>query len=216
MGKLPASRKGAKNLPQEDLALEEALLRCPNAHLLPHDTGHGQCTSFYCGDGKRGMRKPKDKRLKKVKEGMVELKPSDIERAFPTTEPTPSEELMDAQHRISGAAARLQARRAFLKVPEGLKGEDAENYVTSKLVDLTPDAVAEYEFQLKLGDDKQRMEAASRIMDATGHGKRDRENAGSSPILLLTGVDVNQLPWALKKPEKLVEGQVTAMPMERK
>jgi hypothetical protein len=91
-----------------------------------------------------------------------------------------------------------------MKTPMGLKGADAEEWADAQLNEALPEAVAELRFQLKYGDDKQRMDAARDVLDATGKRRRDGGAGGGATII----VNVGALPWE-KKREKVTDGEVT-------
>ena len=68
--------------------------------------------------------------------------------------------------------------------------------VATKLVELTPLAVAELEYQLRRGDDKQRAEMAKEVLDRSGFGKKEGGNIAASPILIVNAVGGKiELPW---------------------
>lgn len=168
--------------------------RCPQGHQLPHDVDGTRCTPLWCVD------KPKEK-----KHGGGRMKANAIVKALPAGDVKDVVELEDRRFQHSMTKAKL--RREYLKVPEGLTGPDAEAYVQRKMVDLTPDAVAELEFQLKIGDDRQRMTAAQDILDRAGFGKRDGGGAAVGPIMIINAVGGSFTPpWAVKA--QPVDGEV--------
>lgn len=96
--------------------------------------------------------------------------------------------------RIGHAVGRYAARRAFLKYPNGMTGAAVDEFVQERLDELSVDAVAEWEYQLKTGDDRQRMEAADKVMTAKGYGK-GATPIGASPVIILTGSAAAVPPW---------------------
>lgn len=195
---------------EEPRALRD--LRCPQDHVLPNMTARGQCTPVYCAneDGAVGMHQPQVGNKKTKHQLKLEaVAKAAIGLAAPTPyikELLPGEGLAeDAAHgaaaisradqmtKIGHAAGRLAARRQFAKLPFHLTGVEAENWADKRLVELLPDAVAELQYQLQLGDDGMRERAAARILDANGRGKKDNGNQGGNPIIIIGGVT---LPWA--------------------
>jgi hypothetical protein len=161
--------------------MSDMILRCPKGHELPRRTSRGECTPIYCAGGARG-------RLPKDMTGIVTAK---LDAAIPAEARRGVEE-----DRLAMAQSRLAARKKYLKVPEGLTGADAEAYVTRKMVDLSPLAAAELEFELTLGDDKARAEAARDVLDRTGFGKREGGHVAAGPILIINaGGGTLELPW---------------------
>lgn len=110
--------------------------------------------------------------------------PSDMERLADTSIIETSEE----------KRAELQLARRQEKVghPGKLAGSDAEAFVERKLVELSVDAVAELEHALKYGTSGERERARDRILDATGHGKKERMGGGTQ-LIIVNGV--GELPW---------------------
>lgn len=166
--------------------------RCPGGHALPHESGGGRCTPLWCTE-------PTKKR------GGGRMKANAIVKSLPASDVKDMAELEDRRFQHSMNKAKL--RKEYMKVPEGLTGPDAEAYVQRKMIDLTPDAVAELEFQLKIGDDRQRMTAAQDILDRAGFGKRDGGGAAVGPIMIINANGGTFIPpWV--KQEKPVEGEV--------
>lgn len=99
------------------------------------------------------------------------------------------------KHLVEGPLAKFTQRQALMTpVPKDLNAAESEAFVNAKKAELAPSAILELEYQLKFGTDEQRMKAAERILDATGHGKREG-NFGSAAVIIVTGVDATKLPW---------------------
>lgn len=114
--------------------------------------------------------------------------PSDMERLADTSIIETSEE----------KRAELQLARRQEKVghPGALQGAEAEAFVERKLVELSVDAVMEYEYLMKYGSNEQRERIAGKVLDATGHGKKERSGANTQLIIVNGMVAGAPLPWA--------------------
>jgi hypothetical protein len=123
----------------------------------------------------------------------ADLVPADISR---------EDELLGEEHgaeqaeevRIRRAKGRLRAQHKALNVPQGLTGKAAEDWADKKAVELLPFAMAELEYQLSFGDNKQRAEAAKEVREMTGRGKRDG-SGGGGPTIILVGSSDGQNPF---------------------
>lgn len=187
-------------------------MSCPKGHALPHDTERGQCTPIYCADNtakvsaapltKNGRPRSDKKRLTKIQTAEVVAVltgSTSIEDAARTA----------ANEQLAVHAGKLIARQTFLKVPQGLTDAAAEEWADKKLINLLPDAIAEAEYRLKLGDDDQRWSAAKQILESTGRGKKEAMNGGASPLVIINMGAGSKLPWSTKPVGgELVEGGV--------
>lgn len=99
--------------------------------------------------------------------------------------------------------AKESLRNKLIPLPEGLEGAAAESYVEARLTNLSVVAVAELEWQLRFGSDSERAKAAKDILDATGHGKKDR--VGSNTQLIIVNGFSGTLPWAKPVEAKVVD-----------
>ena len=91
-------------------------------------------------------------------------------------------------------------RRKLLKVPKLEDEKQLEAYVGKKLLELAPEALAQMEWDLKLGDDRSRSEAAREILDRAGFGKGEKKEQLNAPIVIINPAAVMaQLPWAQKQ-----------------
>lgn len=100
------------------------------------------------------------------------------------------------------AVRRHEAQNKLMKVPDvTLTAEEASAYVDNKLNALLPSAIAQMEFNLRYGDDKQKTEAAKYVLEAKGFSKKETANTPQSIIVLAPGFDMRQLPW-LKRDAK--------------
>lgn len=189
MGRLPNRRKksaAGQSASDRDLANEAKFHRCPGGHSLPHHTNKGQCTPLYCTGAKSG-----------------DLATATPSKPAPSAASDDGDDRAKEEARLNRAQIRAELRKQALNVPAGLKGGDAEAWTAQKLVELSPFAAAEMEYQLMYGDDEQRSRAAARVLDSTGHGKKDLATGGATIIINATG-GVN-LPW---RAAKAIEGTV--------
>lgn len=86
---------------------------------------------------------------------------------------------------------------------------DIKAWADRKAVEMLPAAMAEINFALKFGNDKQRQEAADRVLDMHGLRKREAQAGNHATIVLNLGGDKGvlekQLPW-LSRTDKASEG----------
>jgi hypothetical protein len=228
-----------RTAPAEVFSTEESQLRCPKGHRLPHRTNQGTCTPVHCAGSAsgKGNRRPrvvengyKGKFTEIGRMGGVAKKSRSlalqaisteadavIDTMIPETVPGYKEARAAAKMqkgeeivRLANGIGRWAAMRAFFKVPEGLVGEKAEEWVQQRSMMLSVDALAELERQLKLGDDTQRREAARDILDMTGQRKK-AEAAQATPVFILQNVPGQTLPpWA----QRVVEGDTKKKELE--
>lgn len=192
---------------------------CPNGHKLPHRTSLGQCLPQACADERRPpRRKPETRRGKEdrvfgtketvgqgTKELNAALAPISSEEypALETKEAALDSMRSEAKSLGRGIGSHL-ARKAFLQVPGGLDGQAAEDWVEKKKTALAVEAMAELEYQLKLGNDDRRITAAIKILESAGHGKKEPGGNGfGAPVIILQGADVISPPWL----PRIVEGK---------
>lgn len=169
--------------------------KCPKGHMLPHKTNAGQCTPVYCA-GKIRSKKEREEGAKETGKALVRR-----ERLQSVSEV--DSELED---RLALRIQALEKKRKYFKVPQGLTGADAEEWIDRRLVELGVDAVAELEEQLKVGTAEERARAAFRVLDSIGRGKRDiQANTGPVIMLVTNGAEV-KVPWAQEQP-KVVKGE---------
>jgi hypothetical protein len=103
-----------------------------------------------------------------------------------------------------GMVGARNARLELLGVPQGLKAQEAEAFAAARLVDLSPYAVAEMEYQLMYGNDKMRSDAARDILDRAGFGKKSEGGGMGGPVIVVNLSGDGKLPWMPK--EKMVNG----------
>jgi hypothetical protein len=167
---------------------------CPSNHKLPNSTPKGECTPLYCALGTT-LDIGKAKKAAKPKE--TKALPATTKRKERVT--TASEEVNDALARMEERLALSKAKRKHFGLTDGLEGADAEDWADKKLTALLPVAVAELEEQLTLGTPDERFRAATRVLDATGRGKREMLN-NSGPSIVIVGAEVKDgqvvVPWA--------------------
>lgn len=216
--------------------------RCPKGHILPHRTNLGTCTPVYCAGHLSGVNErsahvstkaTKDDKFttmaalgvatrrnrKEVMDILSKEADSVIDTMIPETIPgweqaraTAKAQKGEELVKLSHAIGRWSAMKAFFKVPEGLKGAEAEQFVAEKAMELSVDAVCELERQLKLGDPAERRDALRDILDMTG--QRRKESIGSSsPTIILIGQSPNgpvAVPWDRRN--NIVEGKYVPPP----
>lgn len=107
---------------------------------------------------------------------------------------------------LTFAKSRNEAREALVPAPN-LTGAAAEEYVEEKKVALLPQALAEVEFQLRYGDNKERAEAARDVLRMNGMLNRDAPT-GVAPTVIINMGDKQALPW-LKRKEDENGAQIT-------
>lgn len=184
-------------------------LFCPKKHPLPNTTKYGQCTPLHCPLDLPVDEFPHEPAIKLPSNILpvaaeaaetiaVIAEETHIDEALATT--AKRKQLQDLSH----AAGRSAARKAFFKVPTNMDAPTAEAWAQAKAVSLLPDALAELEYQLKLGDDTMRRDAARDILDINGMRKRDSPGNGGATIILNLGG--KELPWAQKVVDKLTNG----------
>lgn len=190
--------RGAKRVPGD--AAEEALVRqgrCPNGHVLPNRTNAGYYTPLKCA-GK--VQSKAEKAAGKKETAMIPRALSDLKSVAEVEE----EQRVRLQERVN----ILEAKRKFFGVPRALTGQEADEWIDRRLMELGVEAVAELEEQLKLGGPEDRRITAFRILDAIGKGKK--ENQPLPPATIILQVAPNNLPWA--RETKTVEAQVVPAP----
>lgn len=209
----------------------ESFFGCPKGHRLPNQTPTGSCTAIYCAAQVTPAEalKKLNRQMKRHEPRAKSPEPADLAVAneadahvaalIPGDDVASvgAREIAATQRqeqllRFASKAGQLAARAAILKTPKDLKPDEIEKWVEAKKLELLPWAMAELEYQLKFGDDKQRAEASREIRDATGHGKREIASAASTPIIILTGAGVQQLPWSQAKTQVI---DITPNPLEK-
>lgn len=181
--------------------MTSSMLMCPGGHNLPHKTNRGACTPLWCVHEKIDPRKGSvEQRVakkivkedaKKRGERVAKIKREEIERGMMQI-------------------ARKEVRAGLTEAAPELGGEEAESWALQKISRLLPDAVAELEYQLKFGDDKQRMDAARDVLDANGLRKRDAMGASGQTIVLNVS---GPLPWQLSS-QPAINGAVVTAPLK--
>jgi hypothetical protein len=167
--------------------------RCPKNHQLPHSVeGFGSCSPIRCAKDVA-----KKVEMDEIARAAQEAREAKIAANGPEAREEAKKEAVAARVQMQRSVAREIARRRLVPMPEGLSGADAESYVERKLVELSVDAVAELEYQLKFLDDDHRRDAAARILDSTGHGKKDRTAGGANLIIIQAGNGSGPIPPVL-------------------
>lgn len=168
-------------------------MNCPKGHKLPNTAAYGQCTPLYCGEEKdetASIGKVKKVRKPKATKAAPQEAPTEVALTVPDFE-------------IRAA----RGRQDFVKMPQGLEGAAAEAWADTKMVNLTPLALAELEYQLVLGDNDERWRAAKQVLESTGRGKKEQSGAGVSPILIINGAALVK-PWSPKAKVEITEGEI--------
>lgn len=170
MGKTPV--KTRKSRPAQLMSsLEQradAFVKCPAGHTLPHKTEKGKCTPLYCSmKGGTGMA------LGKVKDMTPEERITKV--------------VVDEETRIKVQKSRAETWATFLQVPVDLKGADAEKYFDEEMVNLLPMALAVTKKNLLYGTEEQQTNAANKVMDANGRGKREAPGSTTPSIVINLG-----------------------------
>ena len=164
--------------------------KCPKLHILPHQTAYGSCSPIKCADASSGTSLSK---RTKAGDALAIAAASDVE------EREEDKKLLTAQR---GHEKLMK----FLKIPEGLTGDEAEKFADSRLASLLPVAVGVIEDQLKHGTRDEKRNAAKQILESNGRGKREAVAATAPPIVIqVTGGAGVTLPW---RQEKEVAGEV--------
>lgn len=181
-------------------------LKCPKGHKLPNAGDSGRCTTKWCGVVKTtSLANAPVNPLSGPAQGRAIM--GDEENGHNETSAVKAAEkdLMFAR-----ARAKVRAKALGLAALPPVREEDLETYALKKATSLIPDAMAEVEYQLKFGDDKQRKEAALDVLDMTGNRRRDALGGGGHTIILtLSPQDAPE--WAGGVRQARIDGQ----PMEK-
>lgn len=211
--KVVGAHKKGKTPAQVDAELTQA--RCPEGHALPHRTANGSCTPVYCAGGEaeeKGKvinfsalgKQGKQTQMQKSAVLAIVSEEADrvIDNLIPETVPgykaardaakqQKGEELL----RLAQGIGRYSAMKSYFNVPEGLSGGEAEAWIQKRSVELSVDALAEFERQLKLGDDTQRREAARDILRMNGMDKKEAPPQANAVIILNNPAGLAGIPW---------------------
>lgn len=177
-------------------------LTCPAGHKLPHKTKAGRCTPEACAEPTALALKEESRAVPADERQDAEEREADIELAL----------------REKKSVVARDRRRAKSNLPQFVDPGDAEKWADEKLTKLLPEAVAELEYDLKYGDDKQRQVARQAVLDATGRSRREAPSGGGASIVIVNSAGAPttiELPWR-KKPAQTVEGEVTQVTEEKK
>lgn len=190
-------------------------MKCPEGHPcgVRNTKFRGVCSPLYCCQVEKAVRP--DRTLKEL------LAPDMLEAGkrvpaadkLPKSETNHNESVDTLEDKARKEAKKLESMMRIRHEAIGfegrkLQGADAEAWVSRRMVDLTPDAMAEIEWRLRNGNDTARADAARFILESQGHGKKDGPQIGQSPVLILTGIEV---PWAKKvvsEASRVVEAEV--------
>lgn len=136
----------------------ESFTRCPNGHELPNTEDGVECSSAQCA--------------------------LELVTTTPVSPVLANHEDRQFDNEVKTALRGENYRRKLVPVPEGLTGADADDYVERRITELQPVAIAEMERQLRFGNDTERGKAARDLLDAGGHGKKDRLGVGANMIVI--------------------------------
>lgn len=192
-GKHSVKAKRKRALPPRAAEVETSFYRCPGGHQLPNHTNKGECSAVHCPlNGAAGTEKALAKRAKTKDEDSSGAK-------------------QEATVKLHRAQLRLDAVIEHFKAPTDLKGSAAEKFFDEEVTNLLPFAAVVLKKNLLLGDEDQQMQAADRVMNATGRGKKEAAGAqGNSITIVMPGADGGvHKPW---KNPAVVNGEVIAAP----
>lgn len=237
--KINSRRK--KTLPNDLLKLETTQGRCPGGHLLPNKTNKGRCSPVFCAGSLAGSndRQPTSETkgesvtsprvgsaLKAAKaEVLAQLNAKAdeiIDRLLPgetfemqAARASAHAQKADELQKIGHQVGRFAAHKAVFKVPENLKGADAEEYFKREAENMLPEIIVDLKRDLQLGDEVVRREARRDILDIVG--KRKQENAPNIHAALLLvnpgGGSVINIPWSKKKAKThVIDAPVRQLP----
>lgn len=113
---------------------------------------------------------------------------------------------LDALAKVSPEDAAYETRKALVKMPDGLEGDSAQEWAEGAIKKLVPEAVASLAYDLRFGTDKQRSEAADKVLRSVGMDKREATQQGSQALIVLNlgSEAVSNVPWLqrVQKPPK--------------
>lgn len=158
--------------------MADSLYTCPRGHELNRRGPFGMCTPVRCADpGEVG----EDARGRKPPKAIVPPKPEAGIEKF--------------SQEVEVAIEAAQLRRRVGGLVANLAGGEAEAHVARRLMDLTPIALAELEYQLMTGKDDTRMKIAMDVLDRAGFGKKGDTSGAGGPVIIIQG-GAPKLPWA--------------------
>lgn len=176
---------------------------CPKGHTLPRTKPWGQCSPVQCADfDLAGNPVPQTlgaKLARRVAKQAKEIVQAELDTDDPLNKDAANAAASEESMKVALSVGRRAARMKHFKVPAGLSGEEAERWAKTRATELLPIAMAEIEYQLTLGNDAQRAEAAKDVLDMNGVRKKDAATGGGATIILNLGQ--KELPWA----ERIVE-----------
>ncbi len=119
--------------------------------------------------------------------------------------------------KVSEADRPFDARRRLVKLPAGLKGDEATKWAQEKLVELLPEAVASVAFDLRYGTDRQRETATDRVLKANGLDRRDAPSATQGGLIVLNlgqGPQAEKVPWLQRMTNAVLPSPATVAATE--
>lgn len=203
---------------------------CPGKHELPHKVGNLNCTALFCADDAAKMPKLEPRTykghganhtrdVKNVKHDLKAKAKLLQEQTFLSVDSKELREIMPGKDKatidaraagkveemeqlqvLAAQAGRYAARKRLFPTPDFTDEKQAAGFVEKRLMELAPEAVAQLEYDLKMGDAKARTDAAKDILDRAGFSKSDRDGKAQAPVIIINPEAVMaQLPWAKRK-----------------
>ncbi len=176
---------------------------CPKGHHLPRAKKWGQCSPVQCADydlaGNPVPQTLNATLARKVAKEASAIINSELKSDDPLNRDAAKAGASEESMKVALSLGKRAARMKHFKVPTGLTGDEAEAWAKKRATELLPIAVAELEYQLTLGTDAQRAEAAKDVLDMNGMRKKDVSTGGGATIILNLGQ--KDLPWA----ERVIE-----------
>ena len=153
---------------------------CPKGHAVGTKWDERTCTKLTCAEQPAQLKPGYVPKTKKKYDPPPEV----AERSKPPTEA------------LTPAHALFVERVTMAGVPAGLSADEALAWSQRKLQELLPEAVAELQFQLRYGNDKQRFEAVDRVLNANGVAKKEVANGPTGPTVIVNlGGDLAKVPF---------------------
>jgi hypothetical protein len=109
----------------------------------------------------------------------------------------------------------FEKRARLVKLPKGLKGEEAAKWAQDKLTALLPEAIASVAFDLRYGGNSQRAAATETILKANGLDRREAAPSNGGLIVLNLGqAAAGQVPWLQRMQQAVIPAQAEALKVE--
>lgn len=200
-------------------------MKCPKNHPLPNIIGGVSCAPDQCAEDnvplfsrdKRTEKKALAKKEStKAADELARAKTQAIRKEITTKTESVIETALEGSDllwaaKTDAAAARVEeiaklghkigrheALRLYTGTPDSAKltQEERKGYVDKKLDELTVDAIARVEYDLKLGDEDVSRKMALEVLDRTGYGKKEALAQAGAPIIIVNqGGETYRPPW---------------------